>query len=390
MSEYNLSQQVPFPKHLLIETTTKCNLRCKQCARLVDKYALADMAMDAFQRLAPLFPYLKEVALYGHGETFLYKHLFEMLEELKRHNIFVYITTNGTLITEEVAKRLVELQLDRLSFSLDAATPELFNEIRRGADFDKIIDNIHTLNAYKKRLHRDDKPALSLMYCAMKSNIQELPKLIRLADQLNMTDGVSVMNIYEYEQTDGENILRYPELLNQYVNEACELATKLAVPLNFEESFPKQFSPVHITGRERIYRNYREFQRSFDRTRLFKTKLSRVGQKIQGLFNNNNHHQPSEESSPSPSAKTIRVKKCRDPWDFMFVNVHGEVRVCCGSHQIMGNVNDEDILSIWNGKPYQEFRERILTEDPPEDCKTCLLKGWHEIPVDDLPSDEGV
>ena len=198
-----MPQQTPFPTHLLIETTTRCNLRCKQCAHVINKYDFADMSLETFYALRPLFPHAKQVALYGHGETFLYQHFFEMLKELKQHNLAVYVTTNGTLITQEVAEQLVELELDKLAFSLDAATPELFNEIRRGADFDKVLHNIRTLNALKKKAGRDDKPILSIMYCAMQSNIQELPKLVRLADELNMTHGVAVMNIYEYGISGG-------------------------------------------------------------------------------------------------------------------------------------------------------------------------------------------
>jgi len=100
-----------FPTHLLIETTTRCNLRCKQCAHVINKYDFADMRLETFHTLRPLFPHAEMVALYGHGETFLYKHFFDMLEELKQHDLFVYVTTNGTLITQEVAERLVDLPL---------------------------------------------------------------------------------------------------------------------------------------------------------------------------------------------------------------------------------------------------------------------------------------
>ena len=371
--------KVFYPKNIVIETTTRCNLRCKQCARLVNKYKLADMQLETFRRIAPFFPHIKEVALYGHGETFLYSHFFEMLAELKKHNIFVYVTTNGTLITPEVAEQLVELQLDRLSFSLDAATPELFNEIRRGADFNTIISNIRRLNTIKKRTGRDDKPILSIMYCAMKSNIQELPKLVLLADELNMLHGVSVLSIVEYDSVVGESLLRYPDLAEKYFNEAKLLAAKYAIPLELPlDQFGFQLAPVELTFRDRIWRTSREFQRSFDKTALLKVKLSRLAQHLKRTVN-------SQKISPgvqkSTSSKTIRVKKCRDPWDFMFVNVHGDIRVCCISHQIMGNVYEDDIQTIWNNDAYRKFRARILTTDPPEECKTCVMRGWHEVPV---------
>jgi len=377
------SHYTNFPKNLLIETTTRCNLRCKQCARLEDKYALADMELDTFQRLQPLFPHLKEVALYGHGETFLHKQFFTMLETLKKYAVFVYVTTNGTLINDTTARRLVELQLDRLSFSLDAATPELFNEIRRGANFEKILENIRRINRFKKLYKRDDKPALSIMFCAMKSTIQELPKLVRLADQLNMTHGIAVLNITEYEAVKGERITRYPEVIRQYVNQAHLLAEQLAIPMEITGALQEYVTPVRLTFWDRLWRNYREFQRSFNRRRLFTIKFARMIERFRywRCSQRNMIHSKNPVESPKTSAlvQTIRVKDCRDPWDFMFVNVHGDVRVCCVSHRIMGNIHSQTVDEIWNGPAYHEFRQKMLTTHPPEECLSCPARGWHDI-----------
>ena len=372
----------PFPKHLLIETTTRCNLRCKQCAHVVGKYTFDDMKMETFERLRPLFPHLAQVALYGHGETFLYKHFFEMLEELKRHQLLVYVTTNGTLLSDAVCERLVELGLDKLAISMDAATPELFNEIRRGADFEKVAQNIRRLNAAKKRAGRDDRPTLSLMYCAMKSNIQELPKLVRLADEWNMTHGVSVMNIVEYG-VSGEALADHPEIAAPYLNEANRLAAKLAVPLGgLENGFEGlQLEPVRLTLADKLYRNYREFQRSFDRVSLLRVKMARARQKLFGAKPAPSHaERPDAMPTPTQTMGNIRVKKCRDPWEFLFIDVHGNVRVCCTSHRIMGNVNDTDIAAIWNSPAYQEFRDKMVSADIPPECTTCLRREWITIP----------
>lgn len=374
-------QHVPFPTHLLIETTTRCNLRCKQCAHVISKYAFADMQLETFYKLRPLFPTAEQVALYGHGETFLYPHFFEMLAELKQHDIFVYVTTNGTLITEDIARRLVELQLDRLAFSLDAATPELFNEIRRGADFEKVLHNIRTLNMFKKRARRDDKPVLSIMYCAMQSNIQELPKLVRLADELNMTHGVAVMNIYEYG-ISGESLVEHPEIAEGPINEANRLAQRLAVPLGgLESGFEGlQILPVQLSLWNRLYRNYREFTRSFDRIGLLKTKWPRLIDRLNGHNSLRHDEITTGIQHKQQNGKTmIRVKKCRDPWEFLFVDVHGNIRPCCTSHRIMGNLHEEDFVTIWNNAKYQEFRAKMVSPDIPEECKTCIRREWQTI-----------
>lgn len=379
------TQPVPFPTHLLIETTTRCNLRCKQCAHVIGKYALADMRMETFDKLRPLFPYAEQVALYGHGETFLHKHFFEMLTELKRHKAFVYVTTNGMLVTPEVAERLVALQLDRLAFSLDAATPALFNDIRRGGDFETILANIRALNTLKRRAGRDDKPVLSIMYCAMRSNIQELPKLVKLADELNMTHGVAVMNIYEYGLQD-ESLAEHPEIAEASIREAHRLAQQLAIPLGgLDIGFEGlQLDPVRLSGWDRFYRNYREFARSFDRRTLLATKWARVFRRSNLVVAPNvDAHAPiyQDDKVPITPGIPIRVKKCRDPWEFLFVDVHGNIRPCCTSHRIMGNLHDEDFETVWQNAQYQEFRARMVSRDIPEECRTCLRKAWHTVPL---------
>jgi len=380
-----MTTQLPFPTHILIETTTRCNLRCKQCAHVINKYALADMSLDTFYKLRPLFPYAKQIALYGHGETFLYRHFFEMLKELKQYDLSVYVTTNGTLITDEIAEQLVDLELDKLAFSLDAATPELFNDIRRGADFEKVVENIRRLNVLKKKAGRDDKPTLSIMYCAMQSNIQELPKLVRLADELNMTHGVAVMNIYEYGIT-GETLIGHTELAEGYINEANLLAQQLAVPLGgLENGFEGlHITPVHLSLWDKLYRNYREFQRTFNRTSLLKTKVSRFLKRL-GSRNDSQQqeavHSKHHESEQTESRPMVHVKKCRDPWEFLFVDVHGNIRPCCTSHRFMGNLHDDDFVTIWNNSLYQEFRARMVSRDIPEECRTCIRREWQTVPL---------
>lgn len=76
----------------------------------------------------------------------------------------------------------------------------------------------------------------------------------------------------------------------------------------------------------------------------------------------------------------MRVKDCRDPWEFLFVDVHGNIRVCCTSHRIMGNVHQDDLATIWNSPMYQEFRAKMISPDIPAECRTCIRRAWQTIP----------
>lgn len=52
--------------------------------------------------------------------------------------------------------------------------------------------------------------------------------------------------------------------------------------------------------------------------------------------------------------------QCFKPWtDFGVWDVEGNVRVCCWSHDIVGNVNEKSIEEIWNGEGYQAVRNNM-------------------------------
>jgi hypothetical protein len=45
-----------------------------------------------------------------------------------------------------------------------------------------------------------------------------------------------------------------------------------------------------------------------------------------------------------------------------------------GSDRVMlGRLGDAEFGEIWHGDAYQDFRARLLTDDPPEVCAGCAL-----------------
>ena len=53
--------------------------------------------------------------------------------------------SNGSLITEQVARGMVEAGLDAINISVDAAGKEVFDSTRLGLNYDKVIANIERL-----------------------------------------------------------------------------------------------------------------------------------------------------------------------------------------------------------------------------------------------------
>ena len=49
------------------------------------------------------------------------------------------MVTNGLLMNREWSRNLVRMNVSKISISLDGATKETYEKIRKGGDFDKVI-----------------------------------------------------------------------------------------------------------------------------------------------------------------------------------------------------------------------------------------------------------
>ena len=95
------------PNHLVISPTMKCNLKCYGCYAW--QYSKKeDLPYDVCNRI---IDEANDIGLYFFvitgGEPFVWENFYDFLE---RHNdSFFQIYTNGTMITDDVAKRLAKL-----------------------------------------------------------------------------------------------------------------------------------------------------------------------------------------------------------------------------------------------------------------------------------------
>src|SRR6516225_9845500 len=96
------------PVEYIVETTAKCNLYCPMCPRETHKQPKEDMAEEIFDRLVSETGRTAEhMMLIGLGEPLLDPKIFERVEYCARHRISTLLSTNGTLLDEEAAGRLL-------------------------------------------------------------------------------------------------------------------------------------------------------------------------------------------------------------------------------------------------------------------------------------------
>jgi radical SAM protein with 4Fe4S-binding SPASM domain len=138
---------------LWIETASACNLRCVMCpnkALAASKKGL--MPLDLFRKIIDecrLFA--NDVYLHHRGEPLLNPALFEMIFHARQAGLKTRFHTNGTLLDEAKALRLLEARPDLVSFSFDGFSKELYEQVRIGAVFEKTLDNIIRLAVLRRK-----------------------------------------------------------------------------------------------------------------------------------------------------------------------------------------------------------------------------------------------
>ncbi len=130
------------PPALVVEATTRCNLRCTVCPRQMLDAAPCDMGLALFRSIVDQVKGAAEfIDLSFRGESLLHGDLFPMIAYAKKAGIHTSLQTNGMLLDEERCRGLVEAGLDILTVSIDAANEATYGKVRKGGDFRAVVEN---------------------------------------------------------------------------------------------------------------------------------------------------------------------------------------------------------------------------------------------------------
>lgn len=142
------------PIVLAVEPTSVCNIRCVMCFQM-DEELSGRREMRGFMSLTLYRQIIEEAAakdvgglvLASRGEPLLHKDIGQFVRIAKDAGIpDVKLNTNATRLSETRSRELLAAGLDTLVFSVDSAVKEQFEQIRIGAKFDRIVENIGRFN----------------------------------------------------------------------------------------------------------------------------------------------------------------------------------------------------------------------------------------------------
>lgn len=202
--EMTIPPRRPWPSRLFVETTTRCNLRCRMCVKETwDRGTMeGDMDDETFTSLEPAFPHLEALVLNGIGEPLLDQRLEGFIRRAKDSmpkGSWVGFQSNGMLLDEARAVSLLEAGLDKICISADALNPETFREIRRGGEEQGVERALASLLAAKERCARPEF-AIGLEFVLMRDNTRELPDLLRRAVELGASFAI-VTHVLAYAES---------------------------------------------------------------------------------------------------------------------------------------------------------------------------------------------
>jgi radical SAM protein with 4Fe4S-binding SPASM domain len=112
--------------------TRTCNLKCVHCytASESKKYPGEITTEQAKATLDDLAEFKVPAVLFSGGEPLVRPDLFELAAHARSRGLHVVLSTNGTLITKEVAQKLKDLEFAYVGISLDSAIPAIHDEFR--------------------------------------------------------------------------------------------------------------------------------------------------------------------------------------------------------------------------------------------------------------------
>jgi MoaA/NifB/PqqE/SkfB family radical SAM enzyme len=143
-----VSEASEFPKVILIDNCNACNLQCSMCdhknMKRYRKVQLMDMGLykKIIDEIAIENPEARVWQIF-FGEPFLCRDMARRIQYAKDKGLKdVVLNSNGVMMTEERARTVIQAGLDVMYVGIDAATANIYNQIRIGGNFRKAADNV--------------------------------------------------------------------------------------------------------------------------------------------------------------------------------------------------------------------------------------------------------
>lgn len=176
-----LAERIPkeedFPRVVLIDTISYCNLKCSMCSHRDMKRKPGIMSWDLYKKIIDEIARERPEAtiwITFFGEGGILKDLPEKIQYAKEQGLTdIRLNSNGCLINKEYGRRLIEAGLDKLLVGIDAFLPETYTQIRVGGRLEEVVENVLSYKHMLSELGRDKEQEVITQFVEMDTNKAE-------------------------------------------------------------------------------------------------------------------------------------------------------------------------------------------------------------------------
>ncbi|MDD3923436.1 MAG: radical SAM protein, partial [Endomicrobiaceae bacterium] len=335
------------PRILEITLTNKCNLNCIMCSNI--KMKDWDIPVQIKDEVIALMPYLEQINWLG-GEVFLYKNFEELFDIAAKNYVKQIISTNALLMTESIIKKFMYYDVE-LSISIDGITKEIYEKIRIGGSFAKLISQLNLINKLKYLYNPRMKKRLCIV--VLEENYSQLEDAVDFAHEYEF-DSITFTPVNDY--LANSFVFYKKEDLNCKIQRIKERAVKYNIEL--ENCLPTKEQYIDLL-KNKYGLNFEEI----------------VNNKLNGENNNittqiNKKYQKCYYIDKDISENYIDNISCFSPWQKLFIDCMGFVKTNCNCDEalILGNINDISINDIWNNNNIINLRHNLLVNKKYNKC----------------------
>lgn len=315
------------PRLIAWELTAGCNLSCIHC-RGSSTFEVPPGELttkEAKHFIDEIVEMGNPILIMSGGEPLVRKDVFEIAQYGTDKGLRVVMATNGTLVTPEVAKKMKEVGIQRVSISLDGANAKSHDDFRgEPGAFDGALRGID----YIKKAGI----GFQINTTITKRNIDEIPKILEFATEL----GAEALHIFLLVPTGrGKEI------------EADEIP-----PVEYERVlnwFYDQQKTAKIQLKATCAPHY--------------FRIMRQRAKKEGI-----------EISVKTHGYEAMTKGCLGGTGFCFVSSIGEVFPCGYLPVLAGSIKEQSFKDIWDtAKVFNDIRDTSKLKGKCGDC------GYKEV-----------
>ncbi len=307
-----------------LDASTKCNLECIFCLRVfMELLPEKQVTAEEIDRLAKeAFDGCSGISLSLGAEPLLNTEFDKLIDLLNAYPyVHTTMTSNGLTLSNKITHLLVEKGYKEISISMDGATKETYESIRKGARFETLIRNLQRLKQLKETL-RSPYPRVRFHFALMRRNIAEIPAFVDLVHELGGELIRFQHFIIPHESLTQESLWFDKETSNRFLTEGIEKCKQYGIAIDAPPLF--------------------------------------------------------DLNTVSNGRKRLRTSLCHWPWKGMLLDPQGGALPCCQwKGPLLGNVNEQGFEAVWNGEGYRQLRRDWISGNLNDYCRNCsaLMEG---------------